>query len=309
MVRARVLLSLAASLAGAAAVAVVACGPSASDVPFLREGGGGCLPGYGCTDGGLDLDSGIVVVDAPLEDWDAADDGPLTGIFAVEATVTAQAGVKVTSKQLYRLRIAQSGTHVHQKTTLCDLSLPSTSVATLVVPPALQAVIESRATENDGDYLSSASVLQAQYLPPAFVEVLGADLANPATDPLPTMDAGVSTDDDQDNEPGVTLHTQVVTCTSVEDLYVALRATGQLAGTVETPDLIKGYAQVHLDESVLGYSDPCLAAAASIKIVVEPDSPFRAQRVGPAQDVDHNGNVSCPEIRISAPSIFPDWGQ
>ena len=298
---------LAIAIAG---IAFVACGPSASDVPVLRPDGGGCLPGYGCSDGGLSLDSGpITIPNEPLEDWDAAADGSLTGIFAVEATVTAQAGVTVTSKQLYRLRIAQSGTHIHQKTTLCDLSLPSTNIATLAIPPTLQSIIESRSVENDGDYLSSPAVLEAQYLPPQFVEVLGASLANPATDPLPTMDGGVSVDDDNDGKPGVTLVAQVVTCTSLEELYVALRASGVLSGTVQTPDLIKGYAQIHLDESVIGYSDPCLAAAASIKIVVEPDSPFRAQRVGPAEDVDKNGNVSCPEIVINAPNIFPDWGQ
>lgn len=288
----------------------LACGPSASDVPLLRDGGG-CLPGYGCTDGGFSLDAGQGgIPDAPLEEWDASDDGPLTGIFAVEATVTAQAGVTVTSKQLYRLRIAQSGAHIHQKTTLCDLSLPSTNIATLVIPPALQTLIESRSVENDGDYLSSPQVLGAQYSPPQFVEVLGATLANPATDPLPTMDAGATaTDDDQNGDPGVTLLAQVVTCTSVQELFVALRATGVLSGAVQTPDLIKGYAQIHLDESVLGYSDPCLSAAASIKIVVEPDSPFRAQRVGAAQDIDQNGNVSCPEIVANAPNIFADWGQ
>ena len=305
----RTLVVLAMLALAAAALAFVACGPSASDVPVLRPDGG-CLPGYGCTDGGLSLDSGpITIPDEPLEPWDAAADGPLTGIFAVEATVTAHAGVIVTSKQLYRLRIAQSGAHVHQKTTLCDLSLPSTTIATLAIPQKLQSIIESRSVENDGDYLSSSSVLGAAYLPPQFVEVLGASLANPATDPLPTMEAGASVDDDGDGNPGVTLAAQVATCSSVQELYVALRASGILSGTVQTPDLIKGYAQIHLDESVLGYSDDCLSAAAKIQIVVEPDSPFRAQRVGAAEDIDGNGNVSCPEIVLGAPSIFADWSQ
>jgi hypothetical protein len=310
MVSRRTLAGFAAALAAIGAAAIGgACGPSADNVPVLRPDGG-CLPGYGCTDGGLTLDSGpITIPPEPLEDWDASADGPLSGIFAVEATVTAQAGVTVTSKQLYRLRIAQSGTHIHQKTTLCDLSLPSTNIATLAIPPALRDIIQSRSVENDGDFLSNASVIGAQYLPPQFVEVLGANLANPATDPLPTMDAGAWTDDDGDGFPGVTLVAQVVTCSSLQNLYVALRATGVLAGTVETPDLIKGFAQIHLNESVLGYSDPCLAAAAQISIVVEPDSPFRAQRVGAAEDVDHNGNVSCPEIQITAPSIFADWSK
>ena len=289
---------------------LIACGPNASDTPLLRDGGA-CLPGYGCTDGSFVVDAGpITIPDAGLEDWDASGAGPLTGIFAVEATVTARAGVEVTSKQLYRLRIAQDGTHIHQKTTLCALSLPSIpNVVTLSVPQALQTLIENTSTENDGDFLSNDQVLEAKYSPPPFLEVFGAALANPATDPLPNIEGGAAPDDDGDGNPGVTLLAQTITCTAPQQLYVALRVAGVLQGTVQTPDLITGYAQIHLDESVIGYSDPCLAVASTISIVVEPNSPFRAQRVGDAQDVDHNGNVSCPEIVINAPNIFPDWSQ
>ena len=291
---------------------LIACGPSASDTALLRPDGGGCLPGYGCTDGSLVIDAGpITIPNEPLEDWgDAGAGGLLTGIFAVEATVTVRSGIEVTSKQLYRLRIAQDGTTVHQKTTLCAMSLPSIpNVVTLTIPQKLQSLIASTSSESTGEYLSSASVLQAKYSPPALLEVFGAKLANPATDPLPTMEAGATTDDDNDGNPGVTLYAQTVTCTAPQELYVALRVSGQLGGTVQTPDVITGFAQVHLDESVLGYSDPCLSVATNIGLVVEPDSPFRAQRVGPAEDVDQNGNVSCPEIVINAASIFPDWAQ
>jgi hypothetical protein len=289
---------------------LIACGPNASDTPFLRDGGG-CLPGYGCTDGDFVIDAGpITIPDAGLEEWDAASSGLLTGIFAVEATVTARAGIEVTSKQLYRLRIAQDGTHVHQKTTLCALSLPDIpGVVTLTVPPKLQALIDDTSTENDGEYLSNDQVLEAKYSPPPFLEVFGATLTNPQTDPLPNIEGGAAPDDDGDGNPGVTLLAKTLTCTSLQQLYVALRVSGVLQGNVQTPDLITGYAQIHLDESVVGYSDPCLSVATTISIKVEPDSPFRAQRVGPAEDVDHNGNVSCPEIVINAPSIFPDFSQ
>ncbi len=284
---------------------VIACGPSAASVPYLREAGDHCP----CDDGGLSLDAGpIVIPPEPLEDWDAGASGVLTGIFAVEATVTARAGVVVTSKQLYRLRIAQEGTHIHQKTSICAISLPSIpNVVTLEVPPALTALLESRFTENDGDFLSNAAVLEAKYSPPPFLEVVGASLANPATDPLPNEEAGVAPDEDNDGNPGVTIYAQTITCTAVQRLYAALRVTGVLAGTVQTPDVITGLAQIKLDESVVGYSDPCLSVASTIVIQVQPDSPFRAQRVGAAEDVDQNGNVSCPEIVINAPSIFPDW--
>jgi hypothetical protein len=291
---------------------LIACGPSASDTAFLREDGG-CLPGYGCTDGSFLVDTGpITIPDAGLEPWDASSAGLLSGIFAVEATVTARAGIEVTSKQLYRLRIAQDGTHIHQKTTLCALSLPDIpNVVSLSVPPKLQALIEATSSEDDGEFLSNGQVLEAKYSPPPFLEVFGATLANPATDPLPNIEGGAAPDDDNDGNPGVTLLAQTITCTSAQQLYVALRVAGVLQGTVQTPDLITGYAQIHLDESVVGFSDPCLSVATTISIKVEPDSPFRAQRVdhNDAYDVDHNGNVSCPEIVINAPNIFADWNQ
>jgi hypothetical protein len=305
----RVALALLACCALALAVVLCACGPSASNVPILREAGDHCQVG-GCVDGGFETDdSSVPITWDPLEDWDGGDGGPLTGIFAVEATVTARAGIEVTSKQLYRLRIFQDGTSVHQKTTLCLLTLPSVpNVVTLDIPAALQELIEATSSETTGNYLSNPAILEAAYIPPPFLDVLGAaDLTNPATDPLPTMDSGIATDDDNDGHPGVTLIAQTVTCTSAEQLYVALRVSGELAGTVQTLDVITGLAQIHLDESVVGYSDPCLAVASTITITVEPNSPYRAQRVGAAQDINGDGNVSCPEIIDQASSIFPDW--
>lgn len=304
-------MTFAIGLVAASGALFWACGPSASNVPILREAGDPCPVG-GCIDSGIDLgDGGVVITPDPLEDWDGGDaGGPLSGIFAVEATVTARAGVEVTSQQLYRLRILQQGNWIHEKTTLCALKLPSVpNVVTLSIPPALQTLIASRSTEDEGDYLSSADLANAQYLPPSFVQVFGATLVNPATDPLPSIDAGASSDDDGDGHPGVTLVANAITCTSLQQLYVALRVAGQLSGTVQSLDVISGYAQITLNESVLGYSDPCLAVAQSISVQVEPNSPFRAVRVdkNPAYDIDQNGNVSCPEIILDAPSIFPDY--
>jgi hypothetical protein len=291
-------------------VLCTACGPSASDVPFLREAGDHCPVG-GCVDATFSLDdAGVPLGDAdPLEDWDGGEGGPLTGIFAVEATVTANAGILVTSKQLYRLRIFQDGAFIHQKTTLCMLTLPNIpNVVTLTVPNKLEQLFWALPNESSGSYLSNGdNIVGAKYTPPPLLEVLGAKLANPATDPLPTIDAGAATDDDGDGHPGVTLLAQAVVCTSVQQLYVALRVFGDLAGTVEGPDVIKGLATIHLDESVIGYSDPCLGVASNIHIVVQPGSPFRAQRVGLQYDLDNDGNVSCPEIIDQASLIFQDW--
>jgi hypothetical protein len=117
-------------------------------------------------------------------------------------------------------------------------------------------------------------------------------------------------DEDHDGNPGVTINANVVTCPDWRNLYVALRTNGTSSGTVETPDVIEGTGDVHFDFSVLGYDDPCLAVASTLNIKIYPGSPFRAQRVGAEEDVDHNGNVSCPEIVINAPKLFGDyWSQ
>jgi hypothetical protein len=80
---------------------------------------------------------------------------------------------------------------------------------------------------------------------------------------------------------------------------------------------IRGPATVHgrdvpegdLDQSGIGFSDACLTTAAQINILVEPGSPFRAVRVGEAEDIDHNGNPSCAEIGVDASALFGAyWG-
>jgi hypothetical protein len=298
------------ALFGIAALAL-ACGPDASNVVFLREAGdhcpvGGCKPDAGAIDAGP-----VVIPNEPLENWDTTDAGPLSGIFAVETTISARVVVPVVLHQLLRLRIVQRGTRIHEKTTLCAFKLPVVdNVATLQIPPKLQDLLASKATEVDGDFLSNANVVGAAYVPTPFLSLAGAKLSNEANDPLPTQtDPSTAIDEDQDGNPGVTLLAKVLTCTDTEQLYVALRTTGALSGTVQTPDVITGKVDVHLDQSIVGWSNDCLATAAKIQILIVPGSPFRAQRVGNAEDIDHNGNVSCPELVANAPNIFPGWTQ
>ena len=288
---------------------LIACGPNASNVTYLREAGDHC-PVSGCSAdaGGADA-APIPIPNEPLEKWDTTNAGPLTGIFAVETTISARVVVPLVLHQLFRLRIVQRGAHVHEKTTLCAFQFPDVKdVAKLAIPNKLQDLLTSKATEADGDFLGNANVVGATYTPPPFLMIAGAKLANEATDPLPTStDLTNAIDEDADGHPGVTLLANVLGCTAEEQLYVALRTGGVLAGTVQTPDVITGKVNVELDESIVGWSNDCLATAAKIQIHIEPSSPFRAVRVGDDRDLDHNGNVSCPELVFAAPQLFPDW--
>lgn len=276
---------------------LAACGPS-GDAGFARADHCPCGDAAAA---GPDPSS---IPNEPLEDWDTTNAGPLTGIFAVEAAIKARAGVEVEIRQLLRLRIVQQGTRIHQKTTLCALRLPDVpGSATLTIPAALQALIQKKGTEDQGEYLSTGSVIQ--YLPPPFLVVVGAKLASPATDTLPTMqDLSAQLDEDMDGHPGVTIGASVLTCTKPELLYVALRTSGRLTGTVPSNDRIVGKVDVKLSQSILGYSDECLSVAAMLRIDVEPGSPFEAKRTQDADDIDRNGNVSCPEIVLRAPDTF-----
>lgn len=288
-----------------AAGLVASCGPK-DDVPVLRDDH---CPLEGCSDASTSSDGGPVVIPPePLEPWDTAGQGPLSGIFAVETTINARVGIPVETRQIFRLRILQKGKSLQQKTTLCAFKLPKVEgLATLIIPPELQALMATKHVESSGEFLTSESLIGAGYAPPPSLLVVGAKLADPAQGKLPTKDdLSTAFDEDQDGNPGVTLLASVVTCgeNKLEKLFVALRTGVKLSGKVITPDRIDGKAEVDLDQSVIGFSNDCLTTAAQINILVEPGSPFRALRVGDAEDVDDNGNVSCPEIGVNAGKLF-----
>lgn len=287
------------------ALLLLDCGPK-DEVRVLRDDH---CPVGGCKDASTVGDGGPVVIPPePLEPWDETGQGLLSGIFAVETTINARVGIPVETRQLFRLRILQKGKSLQQKTTLCAFKLPKVEgLATLIIPPELQALMATKHVESSGEFLTSETLIGAGYTPPPSLLVVGANLKDPVKDKLPTKDnLTTAFDEDQDGNPGVTLLASVVTCgeDKLEKLFVALRTGVKLTGKVITPDHIEGKAEVDLDQSVIGFSDDCLTSAAQINILVEPGSPFRAVRVGKAEDVDDNGNVSCPEIGVNAGKLF-----
>lgn len=289
------------------AALALGCGPDPEAVPFLRTER--CPTGECAADGGVSDAAPEPIVDEPLEDWDEEGAGLLTGIFAVEATIRARVVIEIETRQIFRLRIVQRGRSIKQKVTLCSFKLPVVEdVATLHISPAIIALMRSKVIESEGDFLSSESLLGAEYDPPPALVVVGADLADPKADPLPTEeDTSLAIDEDGDGHPGVTLSADVLTCKNREQLYVALRTSAGLAGVVKTPDLISGEADVALDQSPLGYSDPCMSTVSKINILIEPGSTFRAVRTSAADDIDGNGNVSCPELARRGEALFGEY--
>lgn len=290
----------------------VACGPSADGYPYLREAGceEGCDPMDAGRDAGPPGDAGPPEIpDEPLEDWDEEGAGPLTGVFAVEVIIPARAVVDLESRQLYRLRILQRDDQVRMRISPCRFALPSIpSVATLTIPPRLEEVLRAISIEDDGPFLSAADPIGATLSTPRSIVVLGADLTDPENDPLPTTEMPErAIDQDEDGNPGVTLFAETVLCRMPEEAYITLRATVEMTATVEDLDRIEGAVTPTLDQTVLGISDRCLTAATTLTIEILEGSAFTAVRVGEDQDLDDNGNVSCPEIAWYAPRLFGEY--
>jgi hypothetical protein len=288
----------------------IGCGPNAGDYPYLREAGCEmpCEPDAGMDAGRFDAGP-PEIPDEPLEDWDETDAGPLTGLFAVEVIIPAQVIVEVESRQLYRLRILQRDEQTRLRISPCRFSLPSVaSAATLTIPPRLEDVLRTISLESEGAYLSAADPIGAMLNAPPQTIVLGAMLDDPMNDPLPTTKMPERAfDQDGDGQPGVTIAAETVLCRTPEELYVALRATVAMSATISDLDRIEGDVEPALEQSVLGISDRCLTAASRIVVEILEGSSFTALRVGEAEDLDENGNVSCPEIAWYAPRLFGEY--
>ncbi|MBI4699691.1 MAG: hypothetical protein HY744_00755 [Deltaproteobacteria bacterium] len=278
------------------------CGPDQGAYPYLRPDAG--YPDGAPAEPAQPQDN--VIEDDPLEDWDTTGAGPLTGIFAVELVIPAKVvSIAIESRELFRFRLLQHGRELRLRSQMCRLALPSVEAAELRVPLVLEMLIRSKGQEVQGEYLSADEPVGASFAPPEVLVVLGATLAKPGTDPLPTPeDPATARDEDRDGKPGVTLLASTAICVQTEKLYVAVRATGALSGTVESLDAVAGQAQSALDQSVLGYSHECLSIAAGLSIEILPGATFRAVRVGSQLDVNHNGNVTCGEIVLAAPALF-----
>jgi hypothetical protein len=221
----------------------------------------------------------------PLEDWDVEGADPLSGIFVVETTVKAKLIIDLEARLVHRLRLVRRGTFVRQRFTLCDVVLPSVEgLAELTIPPRLRALVQSIPADSEGEFLASDAATGVAYVPEVPIIEIGPD------------------DDDDDGHPGVTVTATALVCKDEEgedlevDLYASLKVGAGISGTVVDVDTLEGDADPTLEQEILGWSDDCISPAAALEIEIVPGSTWRAQRVLPEQDIDGNGNVSCPEI-------------
>lgn len=238
----------------------------------------------------------------------------LTGFFGVEAVVNAQVILKIDVKQYILLEYEQTGKKLKEKTTVCEFNLPSVEgIAEIDLPEAVQELIRSKAQEREGDFLNCAGP-GATYDPPSYTVTLGFDTENCdlATDPLPTKDdTACMKDEDGDGKPGVTVLVKAMSCPAGEkvDLYVAMRSVIDFCGRVEDANNVSGLLEPQFEQSILGYSDDCLAMAEGLAVDITGGS-FTAKRVDANGDINldanSDGRVDCAEFSSRVEEVFPE---
>jgi hypothetical protein len=244
---------------------------------------------------------------------------------------------------LLKVDVSGSGTSLSESVSVCEIDLPivtggvgsctSTIETEISLGPELMGYLPSVLISDVGVTLAAAEVGQ-NYNPDPFALVLGATLANPATDPLPywdvqktgctssatdpqpadcVVDLDKVTDEDLDGEIGVTLQAYAVQNDGTEVINgtaaAVLRVAPTLAGKIQNNGCIEGTLSADFAYSVVDSNVTLTGAPITTPRVIEqlppfeimPDSTFRMVRAnGEAEydfDDDDDGSVDCAEIR------------
>jgi hypothetical protein len=266
---------------------------------------------------------------------------PLTGRAAIQGilNVHVDAGGLImqdtTSTLLLAMDLVQNGTQVAVTAETCQINIPDVPLAGQDMPIHMQlpqATLDSIGKVMGGATLASADATCAALDSDPITLVLGArlDPTMLATDPLPVSDdtgafpacmppattpcttatgTGCACDQESDAMPGATLIARNVPAIEVDQLYVALRTTFTLHGSVWSTDLVKGKIDVALDTGVLACKllDGTMCGPNNLRtlrtlnpvITQQPAQPstFRAVRVA--------AGTSCAEIIANQGTLFP----
>lgn len=242
---------------------------------------------------------------APDVTSDVASDSAINGDAVSGATLVGRWGQKqvqssltevpfvgetvATTSTLLLLDVVASAGGFTITQTICAIDLDSgTALVTTVLPDAALAAIQP-ATR--GATLASDGQVSFAGL----IEVWGAALANPETDPLPTSPSDASVvDHEPDGKPGMTVR---IAGLLDGEVYVVQRNFTSLEGAYDGLSRIDGLVTWRQEQSILDADNPLLKAPLATRTNPDPNASwFRTTRLGP--------NGDCPTIIDSADSLF-----
>ncbi|HEY3357427.1 MAG TPA: hypothetical protein VGQ83_29520 [Polyangia bacterium] len=248
----------------------------------------------------------------------------LTGTFGVLVTFNTTVDVLGLTLEdpnpqawiLILARAQQQDVTVTLAAEICDLKIPEIQFAgqpqpvIFSAPPGLLRSAAGISATADLGGLTTCSSFRS---PGPMVVVLGTRLADPIADPLPGVGAPGCDGDpltscaattatscicDQEGDGLAAATVDVANAPVLPDLnhvLATMRASVQLLGAVESSDVLRGPAEVTMEQSIIGCmrrSGPCDAAATTVvqrinpTVAQDPRAPssFLAKRVDPTYD-------------------------
>jgi hypothetical protein len=191
--------------------------------------------------------------------------------------------INTASVEHWLVRVTRNGAGVQLDERMCDLSLvnfnadDTTRVDLFTISIPSRFVFSVRALENQIAMVPPLTAGATFDFPPQ-VDLRGAKLDHPATDPMPSYkDLATAWDQDHDGHPGMTKN---VTGALSGDLYQADRFVGALHATVFDADHLGGLADGPSDQGTLGASTASLVNDSYTVAYPEADRTyFRAMRL------------------------------
>ncbi len=220
----------------------------------------------------------------------AAEDSPpdISGRWAQKVVLTSVVDLpligQITSTTTSYLTVDtdQDDRRVTWAPTTCDITLDSNSSAVDTVLPDrfVEAVPTPERTGRieEADDESRLTIQEA-------VTLMGAELEDPADDPLPTSpDAPEVTDDDGDGRPGVSVKLEGLLGGW---LYVVRRSRDSYSGTITPGGSIRGLVDWKTEQNVLESTNPLLSDGPTPEPYPDPEySWFVMQRVSESVDCE-----------------------
>jgi hypothetical protein len=285
-----------------AAFAMAGCGSSGSNAV-----GGGGSAGH---DSGVAASADLGIADlstAPAPDL--ADDGKgsmvpddlanlVIGSYAMQSTTAATQMVPILGKmssttvELGLVDIARSGTGLSFTERGCHVTVIGSATAMTTVPDAIPRSVPP--TVSSLELVKNGS--QVTWKKPAVAVAVGAHLANPDTDALPTTpDDPRVWDQDGDGNPGVTVMISGIVSGKI---YVVQRQRAIYSGTVSGPQALSGTVSDASDQSIIGSDNSVLKQ--NISSTPDPDpskNPIRFAKL--------TGAYTCDQLVSQASTLFP----
>ncbi len=209
---------------------------------------------------------------------DVSADQVATGTWAKQTILTANssaAGINDKSKieRLMLVTMARSGDDLVATEQVCDLTSYA-SGSTLTFPAAFKSSVPTR----DVTYKATGAGLAST----SALEVLGVNLANPATDTLPSSrdDARV-VDQDRDGKPGVTVSVsaRAIFVTISGNLYLLQRQTTTETGTAVDASTLRGNVAWTIEQKILGADNAILGAVTPVITPLASESTFSMKKI------------------------------